>query len=452
MAISVSLPDWAEPLTKPARYKSVRGGRGSGKSHAFAQIALLRMMNLLVGYPMGPVRIVSARDHAVTIPESVKTVMVDYIKQWDVESEFRIMQNEIRHVNGSVCLFKGVQRRPESFMSLEGADVFWMEQAEHLEDEMKVIDPSIRKAGSELWFAWNPFLRSTWCWQRFVDKAKPSDVNLHINWDDNPWWDQTELEASRLATLEDEPEMYRWIWMGEPNDSDASSAVLPYVLLERCLEAYGKFYEPNPEVKNTHAGFDLAEGGADKCALVIRKGPNVDVVEVWPGVVGDMSIAAKRAYDICRDYDIMKIFYDASSPAKTDLRKVGFQGIIPVHFGGAVSGPDYLYEPRVTNKMQFSRRNIQMADNLRLRANLTAKLMAGKKGIKPEDCLFINPKIGNLTATLTDFAQPKRRVSPSTGKWEIVKSADNEQSPDRFDALCLAFGRDTHHRGLRART
>ena len=452
-ATKLSLPDWAEPLLYPARYKSIRGGRGSSKSHSAVQSILARMGGFAPGYEPGPVRIVSARDFEVTLSESIKSVMEGYIKKWGLEDEFIVMKTEIRHINGSVCYFKGVNRSPESYMSMEGIDVFFMEQAENLMEEMNVIEPSIRKKGSELWFIWNPLHRDSWCWKRFVDNPMPDDVNLLVNWNHNPWWGETELESLRLKCLADTPDLYDWIWMGQPYDADATASVLPYVLLERCVEAYGKYYTHDDEAfRQTYAGLDIAEGGADKCALVIRQGPNVEVVEVWPGVVGDMSVAAKKAAKLCENYEILRIFYDASSPAKTDLRKVGFLGVIPVHFGGAVSGPDTLYEPKITNGMQFSRRNIQMGDALRLRANLTAKLLAGKKNINPKDCLFINPNIRNLTATLADFGQPKRRVSPSTGKWELVKAAGNEKSPDRFDALCLAFGRDTHKRGLKART
>ena len=49
------------------------------------------------------------------------------------------------------------------------------------------------------------------------------------------------------------------------------------------------------------------------------------------------------------------------------------------------------------------------------------------------------------------FSQPKRRVNPVTGKWEVIKTGEGEESPDLYDALVMSFGRDTDGIGLRAR-
>ena len=451
MKIKVRLADWATPLLYPARYKSVRGGRGSGKSHGFAQTAVLRMEGALNanGYTT-PVRIVSARDFETSLDASVKPVVEHYIKEFGLEHRFRVMGNKIVHrFNGSHMIFQGIKRKAESMMSIEGIDVFWMEQAEHLTTElMDLVEPSIRKGTAELWFSWNPLTRLSYCWKRFVENPQPTDVNLHINYNSNPWWNEMGLEELRLYDQKYEPDLYAWKWLGEPNDADAAMSILPYATLEACKEAYGQFYAYDGE-PNTYAGLDLAEGGVDKCALVIRQGPNVELIEQWPGVRGDLSVAAKRAKTLCEGYDIIRIYYDAASPIKTDLMNAGFLGIRPVAFGGKVGGEDTFYEPKVTNKAQFARRNIQMADNLRLRANRTLRLVNGQD-IDPSLCLFINPRIPRLESVFADFSQPKRRVNPTHGKWELVKAADNEKSPDRYDALSLAYGVDTDRRGLKA--
>ena len=80
--MKIMLPDWADPFLRPATFKSADGGRGSGKSHTFAQIAVLRMANLLPFYPEEPVRIASARQFQNSIAESVKITIEHYIKQF----------------------------------------------------------------------------------------------------------------------------------------------------------------------------------------------------------------------------------------------------------------------------------------------------------------------------------------------------------------------------------
>ena len=71
--ITWNLPEWSIPFLEPARFKSVKGCRGSSKSHTLAQLAVMRMANMLPGYPPGPVR--NSRRHyhlllAITLDQS----------------------------------------------------------------------------------------------------------------------------------------------------------------------------------------------------------------------------------------------------------------------------------------------------------------------------------------------------------------------------------------------
>ena len=448
------LPRYAERLMLPARYKSLRGGRGAGKSHTFAQLALMRMMGILPDYPEGPVRIASARDIESSIKESVKTLVEYYIDLHGLKGEFDVKNYEIDHVpTGSHMYFPGIAKKVDSWLSMEGIDVFWAEQAEKLGEEMIKIDPTIRKPGAERWFSWNPLGRTSWCWQRFVVHPQPDDVNLKVTYVDNPWFDAG-MNTTRLEWLERDPVLYPWMYGGIPNDGDASATVLSYDVLEKCVEAYRRgLHEGATGVR--YMGFDVAEGGADKCAVVIRDGPVVRFVAEWPGVSGDLSIAAAKAKEHATDHGgaPSRIYYDASSPMKTDLIRAGFLGVRAVNFGGSVGGPDTLYESRRPNKEVFCSRNIQMATNLRLRANRTVRLMNGDENIRLHECLFVDPAVRRLDAFLTDLTQPTRRLNPTTGKWELDKRGgdENAKSPDSFDALCLAFGYDTDGRGLKVR-
>ena len=93
-----------------------------------------------------------------------------------------------------------------------------------------------------------------------------------------------------------------------------------------------------------------------------------------------------------------------------------------------------------------------MADALRLRANRTVRLLGGAQDVDPLECLFIRDDIPQLETFLAELSAPIRRVNPTTGKWELDKRGgdENAKSPDRFDAACLSFARDSDG-GLRAR-
>ena len=125
--------------------------------------------------------------------------------------------------------------------------------------------------------------------------------------------------------------------------------------------------------------------------------------------------------------------------------------VLPVNFGDKVAGPGVMYEPRRTNEQVFSKRNAQMAFNLRLRANRTVKLLEGDTDVDPAMCLFIRSDIPRLEQYLSELTQVKYRSNPTTGKIEIDKRGgdENAKSPDSYDATALAFARDCDY--LRAR-
>lgn len=44
MNLQIQTPRWCLPLLKPSRYKGAKGGRGSGKSHFFAELLVESMV------------------------------------------------------------------------------------------------------------------------------------------------------------------------------------------------------------------------------------------------------------------------------------------------------------------------------------------------------------------------------------------------------------------------
>ena len=151
----------------------------------------------------------------------------------------------------------------------------------------------------------------------------------------------------------------------------------------------------------SYAGLDLADGGANKCSLTIRAGPVVEYRDRWPGVTGDLRPAAVRAHQgregvratrgaLCtatRRHQGMQAELMRVQTAAQD----GSESTASSRRGSAqaVYGPDIEYEKGRPNKHVFARLNIQMADNLRLRANRTVRLLNGDKTIDPMTCLFI---------------------------------------------------------------
>lgn len=199
------------PLLEPSRYKAAYGGRGSGKSHFFAEL----MVEEAIRYP--GLRAVCIREVQKSLAESAKKLIEDKIQQLGVGSMFNVLKTEIGTPGGGAILFQGMQdHTAETIKSLEGVDRAWIEEAQTLSDRsLSLLRPTIRKPGSEIWAGWNPRRKTDAIDRFFRGDLPPEKLSLvRANWSDNPWF-PTVLEDERQHDLRAYPERYPHIWEGE---------------------------------------------------------------------------------------------------------------------------------------------------------------------------------------------------------------------------------------------
>ncbi len=200
-----------EPLLDPYRYKAAYGGRGSGKSHFFAEEAV----KLCVRSP--GTRLVCVREVQKSLRESVKLLVEDKIEALGVGPMFGPMHDRIDTPGGGVMLFQGMQEHTkESIKSLEGFDVAYVEEAQTMTaGSLEMLRPTIRKPGSELWFSWNPRHASDPVDAFFRGMETPPDAALvRSNYDDNPFFPDV-LEDERAFDERATRHRYGHIWLGE---------------------------------------------------------------------------------------------------------------------------------------------------------------------------------------------------------------------------------------------
>lgn len=209
MAI-LDIPAVFEPLLQPKRYKGARGGRGSGKSHFFAGLAVV-LMATKAGF-----RIVCVREVQNSIKDSVKQLIEDKIAALGLSSFFTITDQEIRGKNGSLCIFRGLQNHTAaSIKSLEGFDVAWIEEAQTItQSSLDLLTPTIRSDGSEIWASWNPVSPDDPIDWLFRGQQRDNAISVHANWSDNPYFpaalrDDMERDKAR------EPDKYAHVWEGQ---------------------------------------------------------------------------------------------------------------------------------------------------------------------------------------------------------------------------------------------
>ena len=210
--LEIKTPRWALPLLKPSRYKGAWGGRGSGKSHFFAEL-------LIEEHICNPNQSsVCVREIQKSLSQSVKKLLEVKIEELGVGQYFDVQDSQIKSRRGNgLIIFQGMQNHTaDSIKSLEGYDRAWVEEAQSLsQNSLDKLRPTIRKPESELWFSWNPNLHTDPVDQLLRGDVPPSDaIVAKVNWSENPWFpavlkDEMEYDKRR------DPDKYLHIWQGE---------------------------------------------------------------------------------------------------------------------------------------------------------------------------------------------------------------------------------------------
>ena len=202
-----------EALLHPARYKAAYGGRGSGKSWFFAGL-------LVEDHLANPgLRSVCIREVQKSLKESAKRLIEATIEKFGLGERdgFKVLADRIETPGNGLIIFQGMQdHTAESIKSLEGFNRAWVEEAQTLSSRsLQLLRPTIRAPGSELWFSWNPRLRSDPVDAMFRAGTPPTNsIAVRANWDANDWF-PAELEQERLDCLRDNADQYAHIWGGD---------------------------------------------------------------------------------------------------------------------------------------------------------------------------------------------------------------------------------------------
>lgn len=237
------------PLLKRRRFRGIKGGRGSGKSHFVGE-------DLIENAQTRHTRCVCAREVQNSIAESSKQLLEDKIELMAQRyagaifdpnnpstvlapgdkkrykhymSKWRITEREITFTpTDSLFIFRGLQNHTAaSIKSLEGFTDFWGEEAQTLSQRsLDLAIPTFRK-GSQLTFTWNPLKPDDPVEKVFSDEGiialksgvrMPADQDpdfclVEANYYDNPWFPD-ELRRDMERTKRRDPDKYAHVWLG----------------------------------------------------------------------------------------------------------------------------------------------------------------------------------------------------------------------------------------------
>lgn len=336
--INIPTPRWSIPLLAPSRYKGIKGGRSSGKSHFCAE----RLVEHCVADP--DLSAVCIREIQKSLKFSAKRLIESKIRSLGVQHLFTVKNNEIERNGGSgVIIFQGMQdHTADSIKSLEGFGIAWCEEAQNLSARsLELLLPTIRIENSEIWFSWNPDQSDDPVDDLLVANFDAdSMIVVHVNFTNNPFCPQVSVdEAARH--LKRDADSYDHVWLGGYN-TKADDQVLagrwrvddfqpdidwdgPYLggdwgfasdpntlmecwVYENALYVYREeydhaveidhtpaFYAGNPNARNHTVRADSAR--PEIISYMRRNGyPLITAVEKWPGSVED-GVSKLRSFD-----------------------------------------------------------------------------------------------------------------------------------------------------------
>ena len=181
MATATLNPALRDFWQTPARNRVLYGGRASSKSWDAAGVALHSAQ-------AGPLKIMCVRQFQNRIDDSVYTLLKNRIKGFGFNC-FDVKRNTITCITtDSSFVFYGLWRHIEEIKSTEGIDILWIEEAHNLtKEQWDILEPTIRKDGSQIWLIFNPKLVTDFVYKRFVLNPPPNTVVRKINYDENPF-------------------------------------------------------------------------------------------------------------------------------------------------------------------------------------------------------------------------------------------------------------------------
>ncbi len=412
------------------RHRVLYGGRASSKSYEFAGM----VASLAQQYRT---RVLCVRRYQNKIKESVYTLIKDQIERFGFPG-YRILATSIEHVIGSEFVFYGIERNTDEIKSFEGADILWIEEAHNLtRDQWRILEPTIRKQGSEIWVSFNPNLVSDFVYQRFVINPPPDTRIRFINYDENPFLSDTARATIEAMKLEDEDE-YRHVYLGVPKTED-DTAVIKRAWLDAAVDAHVTL---GLDLSGARCvGYDVADSGEDKNACAVFDGGICNNLVEWKAPEDELAQSAKRAWSMVEGGRLVYDSIGVGAQVGSTLKEAGHAtGYYKFNAGDAVVDPGKEYAPGITNKAKFENLKAQawqdVADRMRNTYN------AVTKGMKypASDLISLSSDLPYLEKLKAELGTPRKRYSKRG--LDMVETKDElkkrgVESPNLADAFIM---------------
>ncbi len=351
------------------------------------------------------------REVQESIKDSVHKLLSDRIAHYQL-TDYKVTESQIvNKITGTSFIFKGLQEHNASNVkSLEGVDIVWLEEAQNISKKSwEILNPTIRKPGSEIWISMNRETENDPVWMAVGAHPDEQTIVVKVNYCDNPFCPD-EIKYMAQKCQKENPEDYEHIWLGAPATGD-SHKLIQYKTVRKAME---------DKLINTTSpliiGLDVARFGEDKSVFCFRRGRLCSEFRSFSKL--DNVAVANQATHFIRQYHPARIFVDAGGVGGgviDILHDRGFKKIVrPVLFGSKA-----LLEERYHN------RRAEMWDEMRQWLESEPQVQIPNDETLSAELCSVNKKYdiqGRLQ--LEEKDEIKKRLG---------------RSPDIADALALTF-------------
>ena len=431
--------------TSKARYKGLKGGRGSGKSWGAVDYFLLKALG------NKNINIVCLRQTQKSIKHSSKKLIQDRIEALGISNYFEVLLTEIRIKKGKgVIIFQGLQdHTADSIKSLEGFDLAFVEEAQTItEFSLDLLTPTIRKDGSELLFAWNPRYQTDAVEQMFDTKS--NSITVHMNYLENKFCTiSTREEAEELKELN--LQKYNHIYLGAFVTGDELS-IIKEEWIRSSIKAFKQIDYVPKGVKRI--GFDVADGKDDNGeeikndtnAIVEIHGSLLTSVEEWVAGKDEIFTSSKRVHQKaidrkinCVNYDNIGVGAGVGSNLKQLNAKYDYQAFTA---SNSPQNKDSEYKPNKLNKDMFKNIKAQAWQSIADRFINTHNYVTRGESFDMSDMIFIDDRTDNVEKLIMELSSPREKKD-GAGRMLVESKRDLKKrgvsSPNLADAFVMAF-------------
>ncbi|MGL5280627.1 MAG: PBSX family phage terminase large subunit [Plesiomonas shigelloides] len=474
----VLVPERLEPLLlKRKKYKVIYGGRGGAKSITAMDILAAEAKDFGSS-------VMCFREVQKSLKESVFKGLNGEIRRLGFEG-FRSIesQGEIRHSNGALFSFWGLNTNLSNMKSLYGYKRFWTEEAETISQEsLDTMGPTLRGIDdAEMWFTFNPRSSENPISKAFLMPFMDSLLRdgyyedeyhlvIKIGYEHNPWFmndkalrDELEKDRQKVKMGHMKQSKFDWIWNGYFND-DIDDAIIPADWFDACIDAHVKLgFKPKGQVVVSH---DPSDTGPDPKGLCVRHGSVI--LDVMENEAGDANAGCDWAtsYAIDKNADVFIWDCDGMGVALNRQVNESLSGkhMDMVMFKGSESPefPTQIYQGEKSETSQakrnedvFKNRRAQYYWWLRDRMYATYRAVSLGEYIDPDDMISFSSTITHLSKLRAELCRIPR-VYNGVGTIQIMTKADMKSklkipSPNLADAVMMSMTKHVRMNNNQAR-